>query len=79
LTIEYAQVKIDEATRKLATIDSKLAGLQRLACSSTLSRTERKMLREQTAIVRVQRDHAFRDLMELIEFDEMSVEDMGLA
>jgi hypothetical protein len=78
LTIEYAQVKIDEATRKLATIDSKLAGLQRLACSSTLS-TERKMIREQTAIVRVQRDHAFRDLMELIELDEMSVEDMGLA
>jgi hypothetical protein len=79
LTIKYAEQKIDEATRRLAAVDSELAELQRQCCSSTLSRTERKMLREQTAIVRVQRDNAFRDLMELIDLDEMPVADMGMA
>jgi hypothetical protein len=79
LTIKYAEQKIDEATRRLAVVDSELAQRQWQCCSSTLSRTERKMLRAQTAIVRSQRDHAFRDLMELIDLDEMPVADMGTA
>ncbi len=46
---------------------------------STLSRPLRKELREQAALLGVQRDRVCCDLMELIELAEMPVEYMGSA
>jgi multidrug resistance efflux pump len=72
---------IDEATSRLAAVDRELAGLllQRQSCSATLTRPQRKALREQIALVRAQRDQACRDLVELIELDEMPAESIGWA
>jgi multidrug resistance efflux pump len=72
---------IDEATNRLAAFDRELAGLQRQrqSCSATLTRPMREALREKIALVRAQRDQACRDLLQLIELDEMPAESMGWA
>jgi hypothetical protein len=79
MTIKHRDLLLDEAIRRLATIDRELVGLQRQCCSPTLSRLLRKMLREQIELVRAERHDACRDLMELIELDEMPLADMGWA
>ena len=60
---------IDEATRRLADLDRRLAQLQRLRPLESLS----------VKLARAERDLARIDLLELIELAEMPVEYMGSA
>jgi hypothetical protein len=78
--IRLADELIDEATMRLAAIDRALVALQRRRRrSSTLAPTERNALREQTESIRVQRDLARLELVELVELAELPVEFMGWA
>jgi hypothetical protein len=63
-----ADEQIEAATRKLASLDRRLANLQRLRPLSAAVRE-----------VRAQRDRARMELLELVELAELSVEEMGWA
>jgi hypothetical protein len=63
-----ADEQIEAVTRKLASLDRRLANLQRLRPGSASVRE-----------LRAQRDRARMELLELVELAEMSVEEMGWA
>jgi hypothetical protein len=69
MPIRSADELIDEATRRLADLDRRLAQLQRLRPRGSLS----------VKLARAERDLARIDLLELIELAEMPVEFMGSA
>jgi hypothetical protein len=78
--IRLADDLIDEATHRLAAIDRELAALQRRSQHpSALTRAERKALRDQIEAVRMRRDIARLELIELVELAEMPPEVMGSA
>jgi hypothetical protein len=72
--IRQADDLIEQATLHLAAMDRELAALQRRA-----RRGLTKALREQMATVRVERDLARMELLELVELAELPVELMGWA
>jgi len=79
-SIRFADDLIEEATQRLAAIDRALAALQRQPRRpSTLTLAQRKALREQIASLRMRRDLARLELIELVELAEMPVEVMGSA
>ena len=79
-SIRVADDLIEEATQRLAAIDRALAALQRQPRRpSTLTLAQRKALREQIASLRMRRDLARLELIELVELAEMPVEVMGSA
>jgi hypothetical protein len=69
MPIRSAEELIDEATRRLADLDRRLAQLQRLRPQGSLS----------VKLARAERDLARIDLLELIELAEMPPEFMGSA
>ena len=69
-----ADEQIDEATKRLASIDRGLAALQHQS-----RRRPTKQLQVQIDAVRQRRDQARLDLLEIVELAEMPVEFMGSA
>ena len=79
-SIRQADDLIEEATLRLAAVDRVLAELQgRRWRRSAMTPAERKALRDQMETMRMRRDLARLELLELIELAEMPAEFMGWA
>jgi hypothetical protein len=78
--IRQADDLIEEATLRLAAVDRVLAELQRRRQRrSGMTPAERKALRDQVESMRMRRDLARLELIELVELAELPVEFMGWA
>jgi hypothetical protein len=78
--IRPADELIEEATLRLVAVDRVLAELQRRSRRrSAMTAAERIALREQVESMRMRRDLARLDLIEIVELAEMPAEVMGSA